>query len=256
LLEAIAKLEGFEAPAIEWEKSIFPSRVANYDPRWLDHLCLSGVVGWGRVSPHPAFHEGNGQCPRRVIPTNASPITFYVRDTSAWLDYALRAQRVEDGNLVHALTPNALNIWELLKKRGACFAEEIQRVLGVISIEVQHALWELASAGLAAADGFDQLRAMIDSDRRQAAHSSYRKTRSAAGRWSLFGAHSVVPEDAITRCSIVTAWSFAICLFSNRISRGGAFSSACSAVWRIEARFVEDALSAALEENSSRFQRF
>jgi ATP-dependent Lhr-like helicase len=197
LLEAIAKLEGFEAPAIEWEKSIFPSRVANYDPRWLDHLCLSGVVGWGRVSPHPAFHEGNGQCPRRVIPTNASPITFYVRDTSAWLDYALRAQRVEDGNLVHALTPNALNIWELLKKRGACFAEEIQRVLGVISIEVQHALWELASAGLAAADGFDQLRAMIDSDRRQAAHSSYRKTRSAAGRWSLFGAHSVVPEDAI-----------------------------------------------------------
>jgi ATP-dependent Lhr-like helicase len=69
LLEAIAKLEGFEAPAIEWERSIFPSRVANYDPRWLDHLCLSGVVGWGRVSPHPAFHEGNGQGPRRVIPT-------------------------------------------------------------------------------------------------------------------------------------------------------------------------------------------
>jgi ATP-dependent Lhr-like helicase len=197
LLEAISKLEGFEAPAIEWEKSIFPSRVANYDPRWLDRLCLSGVVGWGRVSPHPAFHEGNGQGPRRVIPTNASPITFYLRDTSAWLDYALRAQRVEDGNLVQALTPNALNIWELLKKRGACFAEEIQRILEVSSIEVQCALWELATAGLAAADGFDQLRAMIDSDRRQAANSSYRKARSAAGRWSLFGAHSVAPEDAI-----------------------------------------------------------
>ena len=29
------------------------SRVANYDPRWLDALCLSGAVGWGRVSPHP-----------------------------------------------------------------------------------------------------------------------------------------------------------------------------------------------------------
>jgi ATP-dependent Lhr-like helicase len=197
LLEAIAKLEGFEAPAIEWERSIFPSRVANYDPRWLDHLCLSGVVGWGRVSPHPAFHEGNGQGPRRVIPTNASPITFYLRDSAAWLDYALRAQRVEERNLVQALTPNALNIWELLTKRGACFAEEIQRMLGVSSIEVEYALWELAAAGLAAADGFDQLRAMIDSDRRQAANSSYRKTRNAAGRWSLFGADSVVAKDAI-----------------------------------------------------------
>jgi ATP-dependent Lhr-like helicase len=197
LLEAITKLEGFEAPAVEWEKSIFPSRVANYDPRWLDHLCLSGVIGWGRVSPHPAFHEGNGQGPRRVIPTNASPITFYLRDSAAWLDYALRDQRVEERNLVQALTPNAMNLWELLKKRGACFAEEMQRSLGVSSIEVQYALWELAAAGLAAADGFDQLRAMIDSDRRQATNSSYRRTRSAAGRWSLFGAHAVVAEDAI-----------------------------------------------------------
>ena len=86
LLGAISKLEGFEAPAVEWEKTILPSRVANYDPRWLDQLCLSGVVGWGRVSPHPAFHEGYGNGPQRVIPTNASPITFYLRDSAAWLD--------------------------------------------------------------------------------------------------------------------------------------------------------------------------
>ena len=41
-------IEGFEAPAVEWERSILPSRVADYDPRWLDQLCLSaqwaGVV--------------------------------------------------------------------------------------------------------------------------------------------------------------------------------------------------------------------
>jgi ATP-dependent Lhr-like helicase len=197
LLEVISKLEGFEAPASEWEKAIFPSRVANYDPRWLDRLCLSGVVGWARVSPHPAFHEGNGNGPRRVIPTGAAPITFYLRDSAAWLDSVLRDRRVDIVKLIQALTPNALSLWEFLKKRGACFAEEVQRILGLSSIEVQYALWELASAGLAAADGFDQLRAMIDSDRRQTANSSYRKTRSAAGRWSLFGADSPVPEDAI-----------------------------------------------------------
>jgi len=197
LLESITKLEGFEAPAVEWERSILPSRVANYDPRWLDQLCLSGVVGWGRVSPHPAFHEGNGSGPQRVIPTNAAPITFYLRDSAAWLDQALREHAVDETKLVQALTPNALKIWEHQKRRGACFAEEIERSLGLSSIEVQYALWELASAGLAAADGFDQLRSMIDPDRRRAAYSSYRKVRSAAGRWSLFRGNAPTPEDAI-----------------------------------------------------------
>jgi ATP-dependent Lhr-like helicase len=65
------------------------------------------------------------------------------------------------------------------------------------SIEVQYALWELASAGLAAADGFDQLRSMIDPDRRRAAHSSYRRARSATGRWSLLRSDAPTPEDAI-----------------------------------------------------------
>ncbi|HLY41787.1 MAG TPA: DEAD/DEAH box helicase [Terracidiphilus sp.] len=197
LLEAISKLEGFEAPAVEWEKMILPARVANYDPRWLDQLCLSGAVGWGRISPHPAFHEGNGNGPQRIIPTNAAPITFYLRDSAAWLDRALREQAVDETKLAQALTPNALRIWELQKAKGACFAEEIQRYLGLSSIEVQYGLWELAAAGLASADGFDQLRAMIDPDRRRVANSAYRKVRSNTGRWSLLRSGAPVPEDAI-----------------------------------------------------------
>ncbi len=197
LLEAISKLEGFEAPAVEWERTILPSRVANYDSRWLDQLCLSGVVGWGRVSPHPAFHEINGNGPQRVIPTNAAPITFYLRDSAAWLDHALREQAVDETKLAQALTPNGLRIWEFLKKRGACFAEELERSLGLSSIEVRYALWELAAAGLAAADGFDQLRSTIDPDRRRPANPSYRKVRSAAGRWSLLRSGVPAPEDAI-----------------------------------------------------------
>jgi ATP-dependent Lhr-like helicase len=132
-----------------------------------------------------------------VIPTNAAPITFYLRDSAAWLDHALREQAVEEAQLAQALTPNALRIWEHQKRKGACFAEEIERSLGLSSIEVQYALWELASAGLAAADGFDQLRSMIDPGRRRAANSSYRKVRSAAGRWSLFRSNAPTPEDAI-----------------------------------------------------------
>ena len=197
LLEALSKLEGFEAPAVEWERTILPSRVANYDPRWLDQLCLSGAVGWGRVSPHPAFHQGNGNGPQRVIPTSSAPITFYLRDSAAWLDLALHEHAVDEAKLGQALTPNALRIWEFAKKTGACFAEEIERCTGLSSVETRFALWELASAGLASADGFDQLRAMIDPDRRRATNASYRKIRSAAGRWSLFRFGARTPEDAM-----------------------------------------------------------
>ena len=75
----------------------------------------------------------------------------------------------------------------------------MQRLLGVSSLEAQHALWELAASGLAAADGFDQLRSMIDRDRRNAAAVSYRKVRSAAGRWSLLNAESPQPVDSLEK---------------------------------------------------------
>ena len=162
VLEALHQLEGFEAPAIEWERTVLPARVANYDPRWLDALCLSGAVGWGRISPHPAWSTGDGAAPRRVIPTNAAPITFYIRETADWLPHALSQQCVEEAKLQQALSPEALQVRALLQQRGACFSNDIQRILNLSKQQTQHALWELATAGLAAADGFDQLRAMMD----------------------------------------------------------------------------------------------
>ena len=187
VLEALHQLEGFEAPAIEWERTLLPARVANYDPRWLDALCLSGAVGWGRISPHPAWSTGDGAAPRRVIPTNAAPITFYVRETADWLPHALSQQGVEEAKLQLALSPEALQVRSLLQQRGACFSNDIQRILNLSKQQSQQALWELATAGLAAADGFDQLRAMMDPRRKSSSMDTTgkRTTRSSAGRWSL-----------------------------------------------------------------------
>jgi ATP-dependent Lhr-like helicase len=162
VLETLRQLEGFEAPAIEWERTLLPARVANYDPRWLDALCLSGAVGWGRISPHPPWSNGDGNAPRRVIPTNAAPITFYIRETADWLPHALAQQSVEEEKLAAALSPHALQLRALLQQRGACFANDLQRIANLTRQQTQHALWELATAGLAAADGFDQLRACMD----------------------------------------------------------------------------------------------
>ena len=197
LLEVLSKLEGFEAPAIEWERILLPARVANYNPRWLDRLCLSGAVGWGRVSPHPAWSVGDGSAPRRVIPTNAAPITFYVRDTAGWLEQALSNQCVEERKLQISLSAEALLVRHLLMQRGASFVEDIERLLNLSRQRTNQALWELAAAGLAAADGFDQLRAMIDPERKPAAVAAYRKIRSAAGRWSLFSADIPIAADAL-----------------------------------------------------------
>lgn len=187
LLHALQQLEGFEAPAVEWERTLLPARIANYDPRWLDALCLSGTVGWGRVSPHPAWNTADGSAPRRVIPTNAAPITFYLRDTADWFAHALERQSIEESRLAAALSPEALQIRTLLQQRGACFAADLQRLTTFTRQQTQHGLWELATAGLAAADGFDQLRAIMDPRRKSTTTDTpgKRPTRNTAGRWSL-----------------------------------------------------------------------
>ena len=190
LLEVLTKLEGFEAPAVEWERTLLPARVANYDPGWLDGLCLSGAVGWGRVSPHPAWQVGEGSAPRRVIPTNAAPITFFVRESAEWLPHALAAQCVDESTLLKALSADGMAVRTLLRQRGACFSNDIQRLLEFSRSQTQHALWELATAGIASADGFDQLRGMMDPRRKQAANNPANlnkraAARTTAGRWSL-----------------------------------------------------------------------
>jgi ATP-dependent Lhr-like helicase len=187
VFEALRQLEGFEAPAIEWERTLLPARVANYDSRHLDGLCLSGAVGWGRISPHPAWSADEASRPRRVIPTNAAPITFYIRESADWLPHALAQQSVEEEKLAAALSPHALELRTLLQQRGACFANDIQRIASLTRQQTQHALWELATAGLASADGFDQLRACMDPRRKPTTTETpgRRPTRSTAGRWSL-----------------------------------------------------------------------
>jgi ATP-dependent Lhr-like helicase len=204
VFEALRQLEGFEAPAIEWERNLLPARVANYDSRWLDGLCLSGAVGWGRISPHPAWSSADEAArPRRVIPTNAAPITFYIRETADWLPHALAQQSVEEEKLAAALSPHALQLRTLLQQRGACFANDIQRIANLTRHQTQHALWELATAGLASADGFDQLRACMDPRRKSTTTETpgKRPTRTNAGRWSLLtepATNPGAPEPALS----------------------------------------------------------
>ncbi len=78
-------MQGFEIPANAWERQVLAARMNNYDPAALDQLCLTGAVGWGRLSPHPATLEDSGEGRRRVVPTSVAPITFFVREESDWM---------------------------------------------------------------------------------------------------------------------------------------------------------------------------
>ncbi len=192
VLAVLEQLDGFEAPAIEWERTLLPARIAGYNPQWLDNLCLAGVIAWGRISPHPAWSAREVVAPRRVVPTSAAPITFYLRDSSDWLHAALASNAIDEAVLAQALSAEAQQVRALLAQQGAVFLADLQRLSGLSRLQVSTALWELATAGLAAADGFDQLRALMDPRRKTAAAEPAtalgqrkRAAHTTAGRWSL-----------------------------------------------------------------------
>jgi ATP-dependent Lhr-like helicase len=198
LLEALRALEGFEAPAAEWENSLLPQRVGGYDPRWLDALCLTGAVGWGRISPHAAFEDGT-RGPRRVIPTSMAPITFFVREEALWMDLSLERRQIPEATLQTSLSELANRVRSCLGERGAMFAGDLIRMLGAPAEEVHRALWELVAAGLVTADGFDSLRMLIDPRRKRAwtgPVKSKTSGRHAAGRWALL---THVDEQPVAR---------------------------------------------------------
>ncbi|HWY19981.1 MAG TPA: DEAD/DEAH box helicase [Candidatus Acidoferrum sp.] len=203
-LEVLRQLQGFEIPANAWERQVLARRIVDYDPKWLDQLCLTGAVGWGRLSPHPATLDYStasrgaeaqpGVAPRqrRVIPTSVAPITFFVREDADWMTPRHPGAELSDNN---GLSHGAQRVLDFLRQRGASFFADIVRGTEKLKAEIETALWELVAAGLVTADGFDNLRSLIDPKRR-AGQGSGRTTRPRhnAGRWALLHADEVVEK--------------------------------------------------------------
>jgi ATP-dependent Lhr-like helicase len=201
LLEVVRQLQGFEIPANAWEKQILAHRVNEYDSAALDQLCLTGAVGWGRLSPHPATLEDAGEGRRRVVPTSVAPITFFVREESDWMQPRLNE---EEQGFERVLSPGAHAVLEFLRRRGASFFADIVRGTGKLKAEVETALWELVAAGVVTADGFDNLRSLINPKRRAGQGSGRTsRPRHTPGRWSLlYGAEN---SDR-TKMAEATCW--------------------------------------------------
>jgi ATP-dependent helicase Lhr and Lhr-like helicase len=182
-LEILHQLQGFEAPANAWEREILSQRIANYDPKILDQLCLTGTVGWGRLSPHPATLEEQLPGSHRVIPSSVAPITFFVRAEADWM---IPRHASHGDSEPRGLSPSARDVLHFLQQRGASFFADIVRSTQRLKAEVETALWELVTAGIITADGFDNIRSLIDPKRRAGqGRGQSSRPRHSAGRWSL-----------------------------------------------------------------------
>ena len=200
-LEVLRQLQGFEIPANAWERQILARRIANYDPQWLDQHCLTGAVGWGRLSPHPATLEDSAAGKRRVIPTSVAPITFFIREEADWMTPHNPTAHQPDAR---GLSDGARQVLNFLRERGASFFADIVRGADKLKAEVETALWELVAAGVVTADGFDNLRSLIDPKRRAGQGSGRNsRPRHSSGRWALLYTDQAVERN---RTVEATCW--------------------------------------------------
>ncbi|HEY1655961.1 MAG TPA: DEAD/DEAH box helicase [Candidatus Tumulicola sp.] len=192
-LQVIRQLEGYEIPAAAWEAQILQRRVAGYKPEYLDRLCYSGDVMWGRISEHPALIPNDEERKRRVRPTKLAPIALLARANA---DELIVRGEYEPQGLSHA----AREVLAAIERHGAPFFAEIVRTTKRIPAEVEEALWQLVAAGLVTADGFDALRSLIDAKRRLGEKGLRARPRSSSGRWTrLVSAARAIEPDLFAR---------------------------------------------------------
>ncbi len=200
LAAVLDTLDGFELPAAAWESDILPARIRGYDPLWLDGLCLSGEIAWGRLARGTDGGVRRAEGARKSGPIRTTPITLFRRERGeVWRALA----GVPEGDKL-PLSHAAAEVLRVLEQRGASFFGDLVNGTGILRTEVEKGLAELVAWGLVTADSFSGLRALlVPSDRRRPICGYPRRGRTApfcgetAGRWSRVQKPSPLPPDQL-----------------------------------------------------------
>ncbi|MEO6197102.1 MAG: DEAD/DEAH box helicase, partial [Dehalococcoidia bacterium] len=196
LLEAIAQVQGFDIPAVAWERHILPARTNAYKGAWLDELCLSGDIAWARFTART-----NGDSEKAASASSATPISLARRADLPWLSRGVRAITLpaHPENTSAPASGASAEIYTLLSSRGALFFDDIVAATRRLPTDVERGLWDLVARGLATADGFQALRSLMASTKKR----SFRRPQRArlfrtlavagvpSGRWSLLPSHDL-----------------------------------------------------------------
>jgi ATP-dependent Lhr-like helicase len=174
LARVIEQLEGFEIAAIAWESDVLPVRLQEYDGGWLDSLCLAGRAFWARLMPPDSA---------TAAPVRATPMALLTRANRVLWQQLSAARRQQT-----QLSANAQAMADFLQLHGASFFDELMHGAGLLAAQAETALAELVAAGVASADSFGGLRALLLPMQRKRPARARRAGLfglEEAGRWSL-----------------------------------------------------------------------
>jgi ATP-dependent Lhr-like helicase len=185
----IDQLEGFEAPAAAWEGELLPARLVEYDPAWLDALCLSGEVVWARLTPPVrTVNDNAADKPRGAGPVRNTPIALLRRKNFGLWSSVFPPLTIATENEFSTTTQV---VYDYLKSRGASFFTDVVENTKLLRSQVEEALAELVANGVVVSDSFSGLRALLTPGSRKTQAAARRKHRqpvydmASAGRWSI-----------------------------------------------------------------------
>ncbi|MGH7588357.1 MAG: DEAD/DEAH box helicase, partial [Gemmatimonadota bacterium] len=154
LLAVLDQLQGFEAPAVSWERDLLPARLPGYDPGWLDLACLGGHVVWGRLLPPSPTADPERP---RTGPVRNTPLAFFDREElDLWMDLAPWPELDRE-----RLSHEARLVLTSLRGRGPAFLQDLVRRTDLLPAQVERGLGELLAWGLVTADGVEALRTLL-----------------------------------------------------------------------------------------------
>jgi len=187
----LAQLEGFEAPAGQWESELLPARLKDFVPAWLDDLCTAGRTTWTRLRPLAGGAAGGAKSSLRATPILLLPR----RAAPTWA----RLAAGDPGSAQEPASPRAQRVLDFLEAHGASFFDEIAEGCRLLRAELEDALAELVVRGRANCDSFAGLRALlVPASKRPGASRSRRRMPLSgiedAGRWTQVRAARVPGE--------------------------------------------------------------
>jgi ATP-dependent Lhr-like helicase len=167
LRAVIGRLDGYELSARAWERAVLPARLQRYESSMLDLLCLTGEVGWARLTNQD---------------TKGLRLSLYlIEHRDAW--HTLRfADPEARESIEQGLDAGSQRVLELLRSKGASFLRDIAGACQLDETSLATAMARLVSLGLVTSDSYAGVRAIARALQQDPV--AFDRRRDLAGRWS------------------------------------------------------------------------
>lgn len=177
--EVLEQLEGFAALTAAWEDQLLADRLKDYSPRWLEDPRLCAGILWTRLAP-----TARGGVTLRTAPLTPLPLA----QAELWRTLSARFEP--------RLSPRAQRAHAVLAAHGALPFDDLADKAGLLRIELETALQELLTTGLASAGSFAGPRALITPPSKLQAGSSRRGRGALIGGMDDAGCWALLPQAA------------------------------------------------------------